>query len=175
MNMDDLSTKLNLNNMISTIQDEVKKYITVYMEEKFTLIASEIAKKCEQNEDMVMQWIRSAVNMEPPTVVKRKSVPTSNTNPCTAKTKAGTPCKYKCEPNAILCKKHNKMKATVDSTNVQASSSKAPVLTTNLPEDEQNWLNDQATYKQSFFPNYENSDLTMDDDIVDDSKVITDE
>jgi hypothetical protein len=170
MNMDDLRSKLNLDTMISTIQDDVKKYVTAYMEEKFSHIATEIAKQCGQNEDTVMQWIRSAVNMKPPVVTKRKANTSSvDTVPCSAKTKAGTACKYKCEANEKFCKKHIKLHAT------QASTSQAPVLTSNLPNDEQNWLNDQDTYKTSYFPVYENSDLTMDDDIVDDTNVVTHE
>jgi hypothetical protein len=47
--------------------------------------------------------------------------------------------------------------------------------TSQLPVDEQVWLSEQTTYKQTFFPKYENSELAMDEDIVDDSVVVTHE
>lgn len=162
--MDALIAKLDVGKLIATIQGDVQKYVTTYLEEKLSAIASEIAKQCEQDEATVMQWIRSAVNLEASITSKKKSTakPVENLISCSAKTKAGTPCKYKCGSGETMCKKHKKIYE-----NLPCSS--------RLPLDEQAWFEEQEAYKKSFFPEYEKGDITMDDDVVDDSNVVTHE
>ena len=165
--MDALLSKLDVATLIKKIQVDVEQLVSTHLEEKFALIAAEIATNCNQDESKVIAWIQTAVNMEKPVVKRKVSVKPEHTIPCSANTKAGTPCKYKCSAPETLCKKHKKMQ---DDRTLSGQAS-----TSQLPVDEQDWLSEQTTYKQTFFPKYENSELTMDEDIVDDSVVVTHE
>lgn len=167
MNMNAILAKLDVNKLIKNIQQDVERMVSSHLEEKFMLIASEIATQCNQDESKVMTWIQTAVNMEKPVVTKKK-VPKPETQvvPCTAKTKAGTPCKYKCVEGETLCKKHKKIQEQPQE-----------VSTSHLPADEQQWLNaeqdwsdQQEAYKKTFFPKYEKSEIEMDEDVVDDTE-----
>jgi len=167
LDMDALLAKLDVNTLIKTIQEDVKQLVSSHLEEKFSLIASEIAAKCNQDESKVISWIQTAVNMDKPVTKRNTGTKNEHNVPCSAMTKAGTPCKYKCSASETLCKKHKKMQDDQPSTSQPSTS--------NLPKDEQEWLSEKTEYKQTFFPKYENSDLVMDEDIVDDSDIVTHE
>jgi hypothetical protein len=162
-----MSYSMNMTSLISTIQAEVKTIATTHIEKHLKDIATGIAKVYKLDEAAVLVEIQKMIETDPQKKVTKKKdeIPPVEQKPCCMMTKAGTPCKYKCVIDERFCKKHCKMNETQGSTSTVA----------HLPVDEQEWLNEQSSYKASFFPKYENKDVTMDTDIIDDSHIVDDE
>jgi len=171
----DSNCNMQMDTLIAQIQDKVSEIVTTHMNEQVKNLAIHIANVYDLDKEEVFGKVVTFLNnsSDDTTVPEIPQLPLNEITPivhrgkqkvvvtttelCEKQTKAGAPCKYKRLGGETMCKKHKNMDV-------------AKTCDSNLPHDEKAWFDEKSTYCKSYFPVYQNSQLELDKDIIDDSQ-----
>jgi len=155
---------LNLDPLIEQINSSVEQAVKQYIDSQFDEVISQISTHFNLDKTEVLNSINTKYSIDTSKLKQKKELHIDEKN-CTGLTKAGLPCRYKLIPGGTTCKKHKLLN----------ENTKQPLTVNDLPSDEQQWFNTKQEYRASFFPKYEHTPISMDDEIVDDETYVTNE